>query len=329
MFHSPLQLIRAAVRSLAMLAAFALHAIPVSAQANYPQKPIQLVVGAAPGGVYDLTARDVANAMQKHLGQPVVVVNKPGANLLLATEFVKNANPDGYTLLMAATVWANVPVLYRKAPYKLEDFTPVGIMLEDYAGFIVDPKAGSNLSGWVANAKANPGAYNLATLGPGSTARLLAERFAKGAGFRFTEVPYQGSVPSLVALQSGQVQGYFGDLASSIPLHQAGRVKILAVTRPERSSALKDVPTFAEEGHADMTLRFWYGILAPAATPAPIVQKVNAALNLALADPELKRKLERNGGTVQARSPSEFQSLIKRDADMWRSIIEPLNIKLD
>lgn len=316
---------QAARGALLALSAFAAAAFAQS----YPSRPIQLVVGVAPGSASDLTARDVAAGMQKHLGQPVVVVNKPGANLLVATEFVKNAAPDGYTFLMAATVWGNVPALYRKPPYKREDFTPVGLMLEDYAAFVVDPKSGSTLKEWVGNAKAKPRAYNVATLGPGSSARLLVEKFGMSAGFSFTEVPYQGSAPIMVGLQNGQVQGYFSDLASSIPQHQSGRVKILAVTRPERSPTAKDVPTFAEEGFPEMTLRFWYGILAPAATPAPVVKQVNDAINLALADPELKRRLERNGGSVRPRSAAEYQALINSDAEMWRKVIEPLNIKLD
>lgn len=311
----------------ALLAVSALAAAAIAQP--FPSKPIQLVVGVAPGSASDLTARDVAAGMQKHLGQPVVVVNKPGANLIVATQFVKNAPPDGYTLLVAATVWGNVPALYRNPPFKREDFTPVGLMLEDYVAFVVDPKAGTTLKEWVANAKIKPGAYNAATLGPGSSARLLVEKFGKAAGFSFTEVPYQGSPPVMIALQNGQVHGYFSDLASSIPQHQAGRVKILAVTRPDRTPAVKDVPTFAEEGFPEMTLRFWYGILAPAATSASVVKQVNNAINLALADPELKRRLEKNGGAVKAMTPAEFQSLINTDAAMWRGVIEPLNIRLD
>lgn len=304
---------------------------PGLARAAWPEKPIRIIVPYAPGGFTDIVSRLVAQKMTARLGQPVVVENKAGGSTAIAAEAVARAAPDGLTLLMAVTTTLSTnPFLFKKLPYKAADFVPVA--LTGLTPFVLSahPSVPANtVQELIALAKAKPDSLNMATLGTGSSTHLVGAMFNGLAGTDIRYIPYKGAGPALSDLSAGHVQLYFDGIATSAPLFRAGKLKGLAITSEARSPAAPQVPTFAEAGLPGMMAASWYGLLAPAGTPAAVVEVLNQATNEALQAPDVRARVEQDGALAPTLSPRQFGELIERHTQQWGRVIAPLNIQLD
>ncbi len=306
---------------------------PAHAQdaAHFPSKPVRIIVPYAPGGFTDIVARLVAQQLTPKLGQPVVVENKPGASTILGAEMVAKSPPDGHTLLMAVTTTLSTnPYMFRKLPYKTSDFVPVALAGLTPFILVAHPSVPANtVPELVALAKAKPGTLNMATLGVGASTQLVSEMLRSAAGVDIKDVPYKGSGPASTDLLAGHVQLYFDAIPTSMPRIRSGNLKGIAVTADKRSAAAPSIPTFAEAGLPQMVAYSWYGLVAPAGTPPAVVQRLNRLTNEVLQMPEVRSKLDENGGSAPQISAQEFGALIESHSKVWEKIIKPLNIQLD
>ena len=312
--------------------AFAASALPVAAPAYaqaWPTKPIKLVVGFAPGGVADVTARVVAQKLSDQLGQQVVVDNRPSAGGIVAAEAVAKAAPDGYTLLLMSNGNAVSASLFKSLPFDtIGDFAPVSTLGFFDVAVVASAEAKiDSMKALIAYAKANPGKLNIGTINVGSTQHLSAELFRSMTGFDATIVPYKGSPAVITALRANDVQVAFEMLAPVVPQAKSGAVRILAVTSERRNPAFPDVPTVAESGVPGYAASSWNAIAAPAKTPAALVERLNAEIQRALAAPEVKEKLASLGVTARGSTPDEMKRLVAGDVEKWRRVIEQAKIE--
>ena len=305
---------------------------PAWAQAAYPNKPIKLVVGFAPGGAADYVARSVGDALGRTLGQPIVIENKAGAGSSIAADLVAKSAPDGYTLLIASPAAISVnPALNPKLSYKPSDLLPVTKLTASPLVIAVNPNAGiASVQELVAKAKAAPGSLNVATAGNGSATHLGAAQFAQVAGVKFTEIPYRGGGPAMQSLIAGDTQIYFGTPPSTLPHIASGRVKGLGISAAERSSLFPDLPGMKEAGLPAYELDFWYGFFLPAGTPAPIVQRVFEATRTAMQQESVKAALAREGTEVSlSKSPADYAAFLVQDEKFWVKLVKDAGVKLD
>jgi tripartite-type tricarboxylate transporter receptor subunit TctC len=294
----------------------------------YPSRPVRIIVGYAAGGAQDIVARLIGQSLSARLGQPFVVENRPGAGGNIATESVVKAAPDGYTLLLLNTPDAINATLYDNLNYNVvRDIAPVadvahmpGIMVMNPA---LPPKT---VPEFVAYTKANPGKVNMASAGVGSSGHLAGELFKMMTGADMVHVPYRGGAPALADLLGGQVQVFFGVLASSMGHIRAGRLRALAVTTATRSPALPDVPAVAESVPG-YEASGWSGIAAPKDTPKDIIDTLNQAINAALADPKTKAQLVALGGALAPGSPADFARFVAHETEKWRDVVRSANVK--
>ncbi|MDP3699277.1 MAG: tripartite tricarboxylate transporter substrate binding protein [Hylemonella sp.] len=304
-----------------------------SAQATaYPNKPIKLVVGFAPGGAADYVARSVGEALGRALGQPIVVENKAGAGSSIAADLVAKSAPDGYTLLIASPAAISVnPALNPKLSYKPSDLLPVTKLTASPLVIAVNPNAGINsVKELIAKAKAAPGALNVATAGNGSATHLGAAQFAQVAGVKFTEIPYRGGGPAMQSLIAGDTQIYFGTPPSTLPHIQSGRVRGLGISATERSALFPDLPGMKDAGLPEYELDFWYGFFVPAGTAPAIVQKLFEATKAAMQQESVKAALAREGTEVSvSQSPADYAAFLARDEKFWVKLVKDAGVKLD
>jgi tripartite-type tricarboxylate transporter receptor subunit TctC len=301
----------------------AVVAIPALAQ-DYPTRPITLIVPYAAGGGNDVMARIVADKMSAALGQPIVVENRGGAGGSIATRAVAHAAADGYTLGLGGTgTLAIDPTLYPNVGYDpRKDFAPVGLIATSALVVLVNPSVpAKTIPELIALAKQEPGKLNYASAGVGSGIHLGAELFAFMAGIKLTHIPYKGSAPALTDLLGGHVAIYFSSLPPAIGLVQDGKVRALAVTGPERSKIFPDLPTVAEAALPGYAAVLHYGIVAPAGTPKPIVDKLAAALRVAIALPDVQRRIAADGAEVMGMTPEEYAADIDREETKWSDIV--------
>jgi tripartite-type tricarboxylate transporter receptor subunit TctC len=294
------------------------------AQQDYPNRPITLVVPYAAGGGNDVMARIVGEKMSKTLGQQVVVENRPGAGGAVATRAVAKAAADGYTLVIGGTGSLAVnPSLYANAGYDpRKDFAPVGLIGTSAMIVLVHPSVpAQSIKELIALAQKEPGKLNFASAGVGSGIHLGAELFATMAGVKLTHIPYKGTGPALADLVGGHVSIYFSSLPSAIGISKEGKVRALAVTGPKRSDIFPDLPTVAEAGLPGFEAVLRYGIVAPAGTPRPIIDKLNAALRAALADPDTKARMARDGTEPVPSTPEEYAADIDREEKKWSEVV--------
>ena len=299
---------------------------------TYPTKPIRLVVPFPPGGATDILARDVAQKLTEAWGQSVIVDNRPGAGGNIGSELVAKSAPDGYTLEMGTVgTHAINASLYAKMPYDhVKDFTPVILVAGVPNVLVVNPAVPANsVAELVAYAKANPGKLNFASSGNGTSIHLSGELFKVMAGVQITHIPYKGSAQALQDLLAGQVQLMFDNLPPSLPQIKAGKLRALAVTSATRAPALPDVPTLAESGLPGFEASSWFGILAPAGTPAPIVAKLNAEIAKYLATPEAKEKLLKQGANPAGGTPEDFAKHIAAETAKWAKVVKDSGAKID
>ena len=318
----------------ALLAVIALVATtPAAAQgATYPTKPVRLVVPFPPGGTTDILARAVAQKLSETWGQQVIVDNRPGAGGNIGSELVAKAPPDGYTLLMGTVgTHAINPSLYAKMPYDhVKDFTPVILVAGVPNVLVVNPSLPvDSVQQLIAYGKANPNKLNFASSGNGTSIHLSGELFRTMTGVQMTHVPYKGSAPALTDLIGGQVQLMFDNLPSSLQFIKAGKLRALAVTSVARSQALPDVPTLAESGLPGFEASSWFGVLAPAGTPADIVAKINAAVAAWLASPAAKEQLAAQGASAAGGPPDAFVRHIADESAKWAKVVKASGAHVD
>lgn len=304
-----------------------------AAQAEtYPTRPVNLVVGFAPGGSADILARLLAQKLGESLGQAVVVDNKPGAGATVATGFVAASKPDGYTLLFVTSGHAGSAALYSKLGYDPQkSFEPVAKVGASPV-LIVAPATGPfrKLQDIIDAARKNPGKLNYAAGGGGATTTSLAAEFLKNeARIDMVMVPYKGSGPALTALLGGEVDLGFDIPSSALPQIRSGKLVPIAVTTEARSSVLPEVPTVAEQGHPGFEVTGWFGVLAPAGTPQTVIDRLNKDINAVLAQPDTKARLQALGVEAGSGSPADFGQLIASDTRRYGDAIRKLGIKAD
>jgi tripartite-type tricarboxylate transporter receptor subunit TctC len=306
-------------------------AAPASAQSvadKYPDKPIKIIVPFAPGGSTDIIARVVGQKMTERWGQTVVVETKPGAATIIGTQAAATADPDGYTLLLTVSNHATNPSLRDKMPYDaLADFEFVSMVtripLIPYTNPKFEPK---DLKELIAHAKAKPGTISFGSAGAGSMTHLVAEMLKLQAGIDMTHVLYRGGTPAMNDVLAGTIPMTFGTVVQALPQYQAGLMRALAVTSEQRYPAIPDVPTFKEQG-IDLVASEWYVLLAPARTPRPVVDKLNAELRRIFAIPNLSDRL----ASIQlaASTPDEARAFVKSETERWAPVIKKLGLKAE
>ena len=309
-------------------------ALPWQAQAqdsaNWPVKPVRMLVGSAPGGGTDAMARAVADRLGPLLKQPVIVENRPGVSNTLAVDMTAKAT-DGHTMVMGVvTAHAIAPHLLKLGYDNNRDLVPVAFVGSVPNVLVVGNSVAANtVAELVAMARKNPGQINFASSGTGSTQHIAAEVFKDAAGIQITHVPYKGSAAALVDLVSGQVQMSFDTMPSVIGQIKAGKLRALAVTSPQRNPQLPQVPTMAEAGLRNVEISAWYGIYMPASTPKAVQQKVHDEVNKVIAMPETKTRLEAVGAELRPMAQADFGSFHLAEYKRFGDIIRKNNIKLD
>lgn len=300
--------------------------------APYPNKPIKLVVGFAPGGAADHVARSMSDAFGRALGTSVVVENRAGAGSSIAAEIVAKAPADGYTVLIASPSSISVnPALNPKLGYTPKDLAPVTKITSSPLVIAANPNIGiNNLQDLIARAKKEPGRINYATSGNGSAPHLGGALFTQLANVDLTHIPFRGGGPAIQSLIAGDTQVTFGTPPSVLPMIQAGRLKGLAVSTAERTALVPGVPGMREAGLPEYSIEFWYGIFVPAATPAPVVKKIYEAAQWAMAQANVKAALNREGTDVDlSKSPEQFAAFLQEDAKFWVKLVKSAGVKLD
>jgi len=320
---------RAAAGALLVAAAVA-SALPSFAQ-GYPTRPIRLIVAYPPGGTSDVVARPVAQRLGELLGQSVVVDNRGGASGNIGTELAARAAPDGYVLSLAAGAVTIAPSIYPNLPYDIvRDFAPISLVARGGFALLVHPTVPARSVKEVIDlARARPGALNYASAGVGAPPYLSAVLFQTMTRTRLTHVPYKGGSQPLTDLAAGQVDVYFGGIASAAPFMQSGRVRPIAVTTKKRWPTLPELPTFDESGLPGFDISTWFGLMAPAGTPAEIIARLHAATVKAVESPTLRKTLLTAGAAPETCTPAEFAALVKSEIGKFAAIVKSAGVKAD
>ena len=301
------------------------------AAASYPNKTVRIVVGYQAGGPTDMTARLIASKLQASLGQAFIVDNKPGASSNRASEIVATSPPDGYTLLVAASQIISSSVLFKDVKFNVEkSFVPITEIMTSPAVLVVGPSMQvKSIAELTALAKKNPDKYSFASTGSASVPHVSAEMFQQGAQIKLLHVPYKGAGLALNDLMGGQVDVFFMTALSAIPHIQSGKVRPLAVTSMQRLPQLPDVPTMDESGIKNVELASWNGLMAPAGTPKPIVDKLYAEVAKILNDPEVRKTFNDQAAMVVGSSPAEFAERIRKEVQRVTELSKTMKIELD
>lgn len=317
-------LMRATAGALLLLAA------PLSMAQAWPARPIRLVVPFPPGGLIDNMARLVGNRLVQELGQPVVIDNKPGAGGNVGAAEVARAPADGYTLLMASPALTISPAIYKNLPYQPSQLAPVALLGRVPNVLLVNPASGiGKVQDLVGRAKAKPGQLNYASNGNGTSLHLSAELFKRRSETFITHVPYRGAAAAITALLSGEVDMMFDNLPSAIGQIQAGKLRALAVTTAQRSTALPDVPTLAEAGMEGFNVSAWFGVAAPAGLPAPVATRLADALQKVVQQPEVAAAMQRQGADPAFMDAASAAAALNADAAQWKQVAAFAKIQLD
>jgi len=298
---------------------------------DYPNRPIKIIVTVPAGGGVDTVTRIIGEKLRQKWGQPVVIENRGGAGGNIGAEAAAGSEPDGYTLMASqpAPITTNA-VLYKKLPFDPTALEPVAIMSKIPNVLLVRPDfPAKTAQEFMAYAKANPGKLNYASQGPGTTSHLTAELFQTLTGVKLVHVPYKGTAPALNDLVASHVDLIFMELAAAMKLHEGGKARILAVATAKRLDALRDIPTMTEVGVPNFVSDTWNAISAPPKTPAPIVAKVNAAVNEALKDPETRKRFDALHLLPGGGSPVEMKKFVQEETKRWGEVIRAANVTVE
>jgi tripartite-type tricarboxylate transporter receptor subunit TctC len=311
-----------------MAALLALSALPAVAQEGFPTRPLSLVVPLPPGGTTDAISRAFAARMADNLRQPIVMDNRPGAGASVAYAHAARVAPDGYTVLMGINSLAVNPALRQDLAYApMRDFAPVSLVARGAFVLAVHPGlAARSMAELVALAKAQPGRLDQASTGVGSLNHLAGALFQRRADVSFNHVPYRGGAQATADVLAGRVPVIFLAILEALPFIRDGKLRALAVTSPDRLPVLPDVPTVAEAGLAGYAVEFWQGLFVPAATPAPVVARLNQAARAAATDPALVQDMAGRGIAVVASSPEELGALLARETREWAELVRATGI---
>jgi tripartite-type tricarboxylate transporter receptor subunit TctC len=296
---------------------------------SYPTKPVRMVVGFPPGGATDLVARAIQPRMSAALGRQVVIDNRAGANGIISGELVAHAEPDGYTILFGHIGILVISPAIQKVPYDVfKDFAPIGQAVSLQNLIITHPTMpAKTLKDLIALAKAKPGQINYASSGIGSPGHLAAVLLESMAKITLTHIPYKGGGPAITDLLAGQVPVFFSVISTGVPHVQAGKARGLAVTGTQRAKAIPDIPTVAEAGVPGYAATNWYGLLAPAKTPKPVIDRLNKEMVAALTAPEVAESLKSRGIDATPSSPAQFAAFIRAENAKWSQVIKQSGIK--
>jgi tripartite-type tricarboxylate transporter receptor subunit TctC len=315
---------KALVAASIVLGAFAAHA------QQWPSRPITIVVPFPPGGFNDTLARTLSSELPKVLGQPVIVENKPGGNSVIGTEFVSKAAPDGYTLFIGATPMAVLQHLYKTSFDAKKDFSAITIGGITQNVLVARPSLkANNVKELLALAKAEPGKLNYASTGNGSSNHLAFELFKTMSGTNITHIPYKGSGPAVVELVSERVDVMFNLIPNVMEQVKAGRLKVLAISGEQRSPLAPEIPTVSESGLPGFGFSVWIGVLAPAGTPKPIVDRLNTEITKIVTSPEVKERFAKQGVEVAPTTPDKFNAFLRQEVDRWGKVVRDAGIKAD
>jgi tripartite-type tricarboxylate transporter receptor subunit TctC len=321
------------LRSLPFAAGVALASSPTLAQAPdvYPSKPIRFILPFPPGGGTDILGRLISERLAAALGQPVVIENRGGAGGNVGAEAAAKSAPDGYAIVLVAPSLAISPSLYSKLNYDpVRDFAPISLVATVPNVMITHPSVpAQTLAEFIALARAKPGGMNFGSGGSGTSNHLAGELFNIVAGVKLVHVPYKGVNLAMNDVLGGQVQLVVIGIPAAAPHIKAGRLRALAVVAPQRSPALPDVPTVAEAGLPNFEVTTWYGVLAPAGTPRPIINRLNAELVKIMQVPELKERLAAMATDPVTSTPEEFADLIKQEISRWAKVVREAGLKAD
>ncbi|MBM3561511.1 MAG: tripartite tricarboxylate transporter substrate binding protein [Alphaproteobacteria bacterium] len=304
-------------------------ALPCAAQEAYPARPVRIIVAYPAGGANDIVARTIGQELAQDLGQPVLIENRSGAAGTIGADAAAKSAPDGYTLFMAAGAHTLAPSLHAKLPYDIvQDFQPISLAALGTYLLVIHPSVLANsVKELIELAKAKPGALNFASSGAGAPPHLAGVLFQKLAGVTLNHVPYRGDTPAITDLIGGQVQLAFLSIQPLIPQVKAGKLRALAITSGRRSPAVPDLPTVAESGLTGYDVGTWWGLLAPAKTPRPIVDRLAAAMLKATAVPAVKERFAAGGNAAQSNSPEEFAAMIRSEVGRYRELAAAAGVK--
>jgi len=314
-----------------LLASLVAIAATAAAAADYPNRPIRVIVPFSPGGGSDVVARLVGPRLSERLGQPVVIDNRPAASGVVGTELAAKAVPDGYTLLMITTTHAVNAQLAARLPYDLiKDFAPITMVIASPFGMMLQPSVpATTVKEFIAYAKANPGKLNYGSSGPGSSPHLATELFMSMAGVQMTHVPYKGVAQYVTAQLAGEIQFSFGNMFSTMGHWKAGRLRLIAHGGTKRLEAFPDLPTIAESGVPGYEASIWYGYVAPARTPRPVIDRLQREIAGVVNAPDVRQTLVAQGNEPVADTSAAFAKIIKAEADKWGATGKRLGVKLD
>jgi tripartite-type tricarboxylate transporter receptor subunit TctC len=312
------------------LAVGTVHAAAAESASSYPSRPVRLVTGS-PGSTSDFAARFVAQRLTERWGRTVVVDNRPGAGGIIGTEIVAKSAPDGYTLIVGQIgTHASPQFLYKKLPYDpIKDFAPISLLTNSGISLVVHPSVPANtLKEFVAYARSKPGALNYGSAGGGTSSQLSGELFNQMTGARLVHVPYKGAGFALTAVVQGETQAAFLSTTTAAIQVKAGKLKALAVLSPKRFPAAPDIPSITEGGFPGIESSVWFGLLAPAATPRPIIDKINRDVVAILSTPEARDQMLTQGAEPTPTTPQEFDAFLKREISKWGRVIKEAGIKV-
>ncbi|AEF88814.1 extra-cytoplasmic solute receptor [Delftia sp. Cs1-4] len=314
-----------------LLSAIAAAALPATAQEGYPNRPIRIIVPIAAGGATDVQARAMADSLQKVLKVPIVVENKPGGNFVIGNVAVATAPADGYTIGWAlSAAMALNPILYKQLPYRPENFQPLAVISKGHHVIAVPANAKANtLAEWVDEIKRSGRAAPVGVSSVGGTTHLMAEDLGMKASFTVEPIVYRGEAPAVQDLLAGNLPGFSGIVASVLDHYKVGRLKVLAISSDQRIADMPNVPTFKELGY-DIGVTYWNGIVAPADTPKPVVERLAKAIAEVKAGPEFKARLAAIPDMhLIAGEPDQMRKMVRDDSAYWGRIIKARNIKID
>lgn len=303
-----------------------------AALAQYPSRPVRMLVGFPPGGANDIVARIASQKLSETLGQPVVVENRPGNAGVVAAEVLAKSTPDAYTLMLGSTGTNSIaPALTSKLPYDpVNAFAPVGLLGVAPSAMVVNSAVpAQSVREFVALAKSRPGKLTYASSGNGTTLHLGGELFKLMAGVDLVHIPYKGNAQALNDVVGGQVDLIFSALPPALPLAKAGKVRVLGIAMPERLRSMPDMPTVAEQGLPGYEMSTWYGIFAPAGSPPEAIEKLGAEIRRAVADPKVREQIVAQGIEPVSSTPAEFRAFVNSELEKWAKVVKAAAIRSD